>query len=545
MREVAVDFGTSNTVIARHNEITGRTETLEIPGITTEMSYRLTPHGEEHIVYVIPSLIHYSETETLIGDQVLSQGLAEHPDTIRWMKRSIAWGMTARKRTAQGHKSPAEAGEDFLRRLLFYMSDRISLEEDPITFTVPVEKFEDFQDWLLRLCESMNIRRARLIDEPSACIFGYQGEARDEERFVIFDFGGGTLDVSAIRLTRSPDGGRKAIELGKAGCDLGGMDIDLWLTEDFSERHRLSDYEKRELKAVILRQAETVKIRLSDPEAASGEALAVLDDLGRAPRSLQTTYVQGCPECKPGLTRTPLMPGEVCLGCLLSSRGFIVRIRETLDRALENAAVKVGMRRGDVTKLLVTGGTSLVPAVRRLLEDAFGSRVVYDHPFDAVVRGACRGSVDPVLLHDYTIESYSRERREYEFLPLFPLGTEYPTHPDKPVRFWITGSHEGQTRIGLKIYEVSRLGRRALDNPIVNQLGRLQEACRVACDYEHICLNLANPTFILADPPVNLTRDRKRFLASYAVDGNRRLLVTVLDNMTGKILFQDHPVVRL
>ena len=60
-----------------------RSETIEIPGVTSRMRYRLVPGGEEYAVSVAPSVIHYSQDETLIGDQVVSRGLAEHPEHRR------------------------------------------------------------------------------------------------------------------------------------------------------------------------------------------------------------------------------------------------------------------------------------------------------------------------------------------------------------------------------------------------------------------------------------------------------------------------------
>src|ERR1035437_6542726 len=140
MSEVAIDFGTSNTALARYNETRERAETIRIPEVSSELRYRLKPGGEEHSVWVIPSVIHYAEKETLIGDQVVSRGLAEHPDTLRWMKRGIAHGITRRKRTAQGHKGAAEAGTEFLKLALNYASHEISFENDTFTFTVPVDR---------------------------------------------------------------------------------------------------------------------------------------------------------------------------------------------------------------------------------------------------------------------------------------------------------------------------------------------------------------------------------------------------------------------
>jgi molecular chaperone DnaK len=233
-----------------------------------------------------------------------------------------------------------------------------------------------------------------------------------------------------------------------------------------------------------------------------------------------------------------------CLGCILLSRDFLKQTRETLERALENAAVKAGGRRDDIVRVLVTGGTSLVPSVRRVLEELFDSRVDYQSPFDAVARGACRGVVVPILQHDYAIESYNRRMQKYEFTPLFKIGTEYPTPPDT-IRLWARGSYEAMIRIGLRIFEVSRMKQRKLEAALVDAHGVLREESQVTSEFVHMCLNRDNPTFIVADSPVNLQRDQKRFLCSFWVDGQRRLLVTLLDNLAGKTLLKNHPGVRL
>ncbi len=540
MGKVAVDFGTGNTVMARLNEANGAVETMAMPGITTEFRYRLGPNHPEQVVHVAPSLIHYSEKETLIGDQVLSRGLAEHRHTIRWMKRGIAQEHTQRRPTPQGHKSPAQAGEDFLKLLLGYAGNLVSFRDDEFTFTVPVEAFEHFEDWLRRIAESLGIRRLRVLDEPTASVFGYQDGARADDRFIVFDFGCGTLDVSAVRFDRTDPGNPKAVQLGKAGADLGGMDIDQWLADDFCSRHGLEGAERRELDAVILRQAEQVKIELSRESEAQ---MTVLADARS--RLFQTTYTCHCDACRRGEPGRNEDPTRGCLGCLLLARGFTRRVRETVELALENATLRAGMRRADVTRVMVIGGTSLMPCVRQYLTSEFDSRVDLERPFDAVARGACRGVVLPFLQHDYAIEGFSRSQNRYVFTVLFKSGDEYPTDPQAPVQLWLPGSVEGQTRLGLFIYEVSKMKRRDATGPIIGEDGRLCGTSRVQTQFEYRCLNRKSPTFIVADPPVNLERDKKRFLCSFRVDEHRRLLVTVIDNLTSKTMLKDHPVVRL
>ncbi|MBP7053730.1 MAG: Hsp70 family protein [Phycisphaerae bacterium] len=545
MTRIGVDFGTGNTVIAIFNEALGRVETLQIPGITTPMRYRLGPNAPEQIVHATPSLVYYSDKERLIGDQVLSRGLAEHNDTFRWMKRAIAQGNKRRKKTAQGFRSAAEAGTDFLTLLLNYASDRLDFANDEFTFTAPVEAFETFQDWLRTVAESLGIKRFRMLDEPTACVLGYHGAARKDEHFLAFDFGCGTLDVSIVKLDLASVQDRKAIQLGQAGRDLGGMNLDHWLAEDFCRRHNLGESDRRDLEAVILRRAEEAKIALSDPNQSEAD-MTVPRERGGQVRMLKTTYHRCCPRCRPGAPGHTCSDSDGCLGCLLTTNDFLKETHETLDHTLENAAVKAGVRRDSIVKVLVTGGTSLVPSVGELLRGYFDGRVELQSPFDAVASGACRGVVAPILQHDYAIESYRQENKEYEFKPLFKIGTDYPTRREA-VKLWARGSYDGMTRIGLKIFEVSRVKRRKLETSLVDDGGVFvpEPQSRVATEFQYVCLNCGNPTFILADPPVNLQRDQKRFLCSFWVDGHRRLLVTVLDNFHGKILMQDHPVVRL
>jgi molecular chaperone DnaK len=544
MAKIGIDFGTGNTVLARYNETLQRAETLRIEGVSTEMRYRLRPDADEQSVAVIPSLIHYGEQETLLGDQVLSRGLSEHPHTFRWMKRYIAQGGARVRNTPQGHKSPVQAGEDFLRRLLAYVQDQVSFTEDEFTFTAPTEAFEKYADWLRKLYESLGIRRLRLLDEPTACVFGYHGASRKDDPFLVFDFGCGTLDISVVQVDLASSEDKKALQLGQAGHDIGGMDLDRWLKEDFCQRHGMDANDQRELEPILLLRAEETKIALSDPARDEADMLLLLDRAGKT-RTLRTTYLRSCPECERGRPGKHTQPQQSCLGCILLEKGFLRRVRETLDRALENAAVKAGLRRDRLVKVLVTGGTSLVPCVRKLLVEAFDSRAEYQSPFDAVARGACGGFVLPILQHDYSIEGYSRERKRYEFQPLFTRGTDYPTRD--AVQMWMRGSYDGMTRLALRIYEVSQLKHATLAGAIMDDHGRLEEN-RVASDFHYICLNSQNPTFIVADPPVNLARDAKRFLCRFEVDGQRRLLVTVLDNLKpppDNELYKDHPVVRL
>jgi molecular chaperone DnaK len=538
----AVDFGTCNTVVARLSPAHDRPESVAVRGFSRRQTWRDPTTGAECSVSVFPSLIHYSAAETLVADQVLGRGLADHEHTLRWVKRQIGQGKTARRGTPQGPKSPPDAGGDLLRALLVQAVDDPSwFASEEFTFTAPVEAFERYRDWIMQVAESMGIRRIRLLDEATACVLGYQGAAHRNDRFLLFDFGGGTLDVAVVTVDLGGQDGPKATQLGQAGADLGGMDIDRWIAEDFMARHGLQGRARTNLEAVALREAEQVKIALSDPRETDAN-LAVTDTTG-APRRYGTVYTRTCPDCERGRAATPQGSADGCLGCLLLAERFEARVREAIDAAMENASVKAGVRRADIRRVLVTGGTSQLPCVMALLRGIFGDLVEPARPFDAVVTGACRGVVAPVLQHDYSIEAYDPDRREYVFRPLLRIGAEYPTGPGA-VKFWLKGPYDGSSRVGLKIFEVSQVRRNA-GRVIYDAEGRPEEQTRVATDREHVCLNGDNVTFVGIDPPYSKERDQRRLHASFQVDGNRRLLVTVVDHHAQTTLLRDHPVVRL
>ena len=111
---------------------------------------------------------------------------------------------------------------------------------------------------------------------------------------------------------------------------------------------------------------------------------------------------------------------------------------------------------------------------------------------------------------------------------------------------WIVICHPG---------EGSRLANgylKLLEREAMLHFGRVDPVCQGKAVFQAILAHACRSAFlddgvrrIIADPPVNLKRDTKRFLCSFQVDGHRRLLVTVLDNLSGKTLLKDHPVVRL
>ncbi len=162
---LAVDFGTSNTVLAVWDESADEGIPLRVPDYG-----RVDPHSGEP---TIPSLIHYADDGRIwIGDQVLSKTLETSNLTFRDMKQYISRRSPVAKNLNGRRITHGDAGREFLSAVLAFAQAELSIQDEEVVFTVPVEAFEHYVDWLTGVAESAGMPRFRLIDEPSAAALG-------------------------------------------------------------------------------------------------------------------------------------------------------------------------------------------------------------------------------------------------------------------------------------------------------------------------------------------------------------------------------------
>jgi molecular chaperone DnaK (HSP70) len=528
---LAVDFGTSNTVLAFWDPERGEGVPLHLP----QYGHKLT--AKDHVrgpASVIPSLINYPPNgDPLLGRQVLDHQFYDSPSTIRWMKRYIARRSPVRFKIAGRDISHRDAGRDFLTGILKAAVGQVGLGDEPVGFTVPVEAYEDYQDWLLRLGEGAGMPRFRLLDEATAAALGYGVDVQPGDVFLVFDFGGGTLDVSIVLMEADVGqaSGRRCRVLGKAGADLGGATVDGWLYQEVLRQVGKSDADDkvRPLSRALLVQCEHAK-----------ELLSFQD---RADVAVQSA--DGTTQISAALTRATLE-------ALFDRHEGFAEIDHTIRRAL-NAARERGYTEDAIKAVLKVGGSSLMPAVHKLLERIFGrQRVPAGRPVDAVARGAAAflAGVDfyDHIQHDYAIRHVAPEGGDYEFRLLVRRGTAYPT--DEPVaRLTIKASHEGQSQLGLAVFELGEPWQHRSEPP-VELLFDAQGAARlrrVSTDDDnrryYLWVNEQNPTFLHADPPAK--KSEPRFEVEFHIDASKRLLITARDLKTREIPYRNHPIARL
>ncbi len=524
---LAVDFGTSNTVLALWDP--ARQEGL--PLRLSEYSRSYQQDGSP--VYVIPSLIHYAEDDRRwIGSQVIQRGLYQSQRTFRWMKRYISSRSPIRVRLNGREITPYQAGEDFLSTLLLFAGEETGANQEEVAFSVPVEAYEHYENWLVKVAENAAMPRFRLIDEPSAAALGYGAHIQPGNAYLIFDFGGGTLHAAVVLMEAeaSQDGGRRCRVLGKAGRTIGGTSIDQWLYMDFLKRnHRLeSDEEIRRLSNLLLVECERIKETLSFQESA--DLNLINPDSGEM---LSAAYTRSSFE-------------EI-----LDQHELYAGINQTVRGAI-NAARERGYNEESIQAVLMVGGSSQIPSVQRALRQYFGKeRVFFNRPLDAIARGAAAfvAGVDffDHIQHTYAIRYINPQKGTYDYHPIVPSGTRYPT--TQPVsRLTIKASYDGQSQLGLAIYEMSHNS--APSKPEMELVFDPTGAARVIQLSPHeqeqrslYWMNESSPTFLSADPPAR--QGEARFEVEFNIDANKRLTITSRDLSTGMLTHKDFPVVRL
>ena len=525
---LSIDFGTSNTRAALWDENTAIARPLFIRDISMDSSQRTTDYEVIEVPF-IPSLISYDGKHIWIGKQVFDHGLLGSNGTFRWMKRYIANRLDLPRKLEGKSIRYSDAGRDFLVHLLAHAQSLAQIDEAEVAFTLPVEAFEHYQDWLAQVCESAGIRRFRFLDEASAAALGYGIKGKSGDICMVFDFGGGTLDVSIVRMDESAKGYRKCHVLGKGGADIGGTTIDQWLYRDF-----------------ILRNGKS-------PEAVSHFSGTILTSIQEAKESLT------CLDYVDLEIRDPESGECLCahysrsaLEDLMEERGMFETINRAIDRALLDAGER-GYDADSIHEVLLVGGSSLMPCVQRAVRQRFGKRVRSHRPLDAVALGAAAflGGVELYdhIQHKYALRYYNRAKGKHDFLTVVESGTPYPTR--EPVRqVTICASYDDQEHLGLEVYEISPedgvsvRGDTKFDL-IFDPSGsvRFQERENNDDGLRFFWINEKCPTFVQASPPA--LRGEKRFPVSFTVDSNKRLCVTVRDMKTGRLLMKDEPLIKL
>jgi molecular chaperone DnaK (HSP70) len=521
MTAVAIDFGTSNTVVSIWQPDTQAPETLRFPGLSR--LFNLNVGGDD--VAVVPSLVYVrGSSDLVLGELVRSQrlGLQQPQRFFRTFKRDLAADFQPPARTLDGQVY--DVGDVATEFLLHIWQAIQSLQIIPslLIFTVPVGAFERYLNWFQDLVGKLGFPEVRFVDESTAAALGYAVQ-RPGSTVLVADFGGGTLDLSLVRTSALATGQEvlRAEVVAKTDCYVGGEDIDRWIVDDYlhqigTPRESLSEVGWQNLLAI----AEQLKIRLSSTDEAK-ESWFDEDQLMYHDLSLTRSHFE----------------------TLLEHHQLIEQLRQAIDEVL-GLGFRKGVQKSEIDQVLLVGGSCQIQAIQQLFISYFGRQRVQLHkPFEAVSHGALALTqivgLEDYLRHGYAIRLWEPYSRSYTYFSLFEPGIKYPCRRSEPLM--LQAALEGQTEIRLDIGEVAHVTESEVTYDAQGRMSstplRQQETYRsLERNHEQVCM-------ARLDPPGQLGIDR--LAVEFEVTEHRILVATVRDLLTGSVLVERGAIAKL
>jgi len=526
---LAIDFGTTNSVLARWDDQLQIAELIHLPDISQETQPPLVPS----LVYVQDG----KKGEVLLG-QPAREMLANSPQDqriFRDFKRGLLTADEAAARDIDGTPwNHADASKFFIHKLLQKLPFTQN-EIDQLVLTVPVTAFSHYISWLTDTCSDLNVEKVRVVDESTAAALGY-AITEPGALVLVFDFGGGSLDLSLVKLpnSRSRVGGflgqvfgvgagkHAARVIAKSGQVLGGGDVDRWLMAEVLNRTGIHLESIGQENIELLSACEMAKIRLSSQASAE-----ILVHHGNQVQTVSITRIE--------------------LESLLHQHQFPGRLQHAIRKIL-NTARREGIFLEDIQNVLMVGGMSQMPLVKETLAAFFPNNMLLsDKPFTAVVEGALQIAagfgLEDYLAHSYGLRYFNHQKGVPIYEEILPAGTRYPM--DQPVEVTLGTAHAGQQTIELIIGEIDIEAIFAVDVHYDEQ-GKAVFVARV--DELNQAIHPINQKDA-TENQIHLNTASQPgeacLQATFSLDANRQLLVNVIDLMTGEKLLENARLANL
>lgn len=503
---LAIDFGTTNTVISYWDKTEGRAKPLYIPGISRPARYLFTTGCPDVAsgVYIIPSLIQYQNDGTVcrIGQAVLdaNRNLPAAAHVFRNMRPDVMSGRRTFRLVGCRRISLMDAAADFLSQIIRAAVEVVG-KTAGITFTAPLtassNEWQCYRDWLAKLACAQGIQRVQLQEEPWAAAWGAGLALQPGQIYAFLDFGGSTLNGMIVLVDECLSDGRFLRIISQADDDLGGIDVDNWLAAEVLKQHGLWNSGAGNQFGAVAAACERARERLSVYDQAEIQ-------VSYEGHNIQTVF-----------TKAELTD-------ILNANDFPGRI-EALLRQTVKGAERLGYCLNSLTGVVLNGGLSNMPCVRQAVRSFFAGIPVYDsRPVDAVACGAATLAAGEdacgYIRHGYGLRYLAGE--EYCYQTLVSSGLFYPS-AGPVATIIIKASYNGQQQFGLFIYRQSKFG---------EQTGG-------------ICVNTDNPLIMSVVNPVE--QGQAGLKVEFYVDGNRYLMAKIWDLSNGCVIAGNKPVAQL
>ena len=345
-----IDLGTTNSLVATVRS--GEAKTL------------LNQAGES----MVPSVVRYTKDGVQVGSAAEAAAVSDAENTIVSVKRLMGKGYQETLalanalpyrlveqtglvaiETVQGIKNPVEISAEILATLANTASETLGGELNGVVITVPAY-FDDAQRQATKDAAKLaGLTVLRLLNEPTAAALAYGLDSGQEGVIAVYDLGGGTFDISILRLRRG------VFEVLATGGDsaLGGDDFDQAIVSELKERSGQTDL-SFSAQRQYQQQARALKEALTDKA------------------SCDYHFTADQQEVKGTLTRTEL------------DQLILTLVKKTI-RACRQTLRDADLTTDEVLKVVMVGGSTRVPLVRQQVAEFFNTEPLTSIDPDKVV----------------------------------------------------------------------------------------------------------------------------------------------------------------
>ncbi|MDJ0893262.1 MAG: Hsp70 family protein [Gammaproteobacteria bacterium] len=416
---VGIDLGTTNSEVAVVQE--GRTLIIEVDGSK-----------------ILPSVVGLADDgDLLVGQTARNQYVLSPERTVRSVKRRM--GEDAHLPMGDQAYTPQEVSALILRRLKQAAETYLGQPVSKAVITVPAY-FSDAQRQATRDAGGLaGLEVARIINEPTAAALAYEADHKSAKNILVYDLGGGTFDVSVVRLNQDVT----EVLASHGNNHLGGDDFDAKLVEHvlayLQADAGIAPHGEHAAMARITRACEAAKITLSDAPFVRIEEEYLLEKDGK----------------------------PVHLSLELERSEYEAMITPYIDETLEAAHIALKgaeLAVTDIDEVLLVGGATRTPLVQQRLERELGlqPRGEVDPDLCVAAGAAIQGAViagqqvagvlvdvTPYTFGTSALSDLNGEPYPYTFIPLIRKNTPIPVTKSDAFETL----RDGQRAIEVRVYQ--------------------------------------------------------------------------------------------